>query len=166
MVATVWEAGRGMHWTAKSWAKTSVKSRKIRGIKIAPTATCVKGNCKGCHSCCMEIILIYYLVKMLTGSQYFEIFKQHILQQSRVFQVTESHHSSHLPESELEPPLNFFLYTFYFKCGTELKGTPEKMEVALTWNVWYFRRKTGRLTVRTINRNTLATLPLNQVGMT
>lgn len=83
MVATVWEAGRGMHWTAKSWAKRSVKSRKIRGIKIAPTATCVKGNCKGCHSCCMEIILIYYLVKMLTGSQYFEIFKQHILQQSK-----------------------------------------------------------------------------------
>lgn len=62
MVATVWEAGRGTHWPAKSQAKRSVKSGKIRGIKIAPTATYVRGNCTGCYSCCFEIILIHYLV--------------------------------------------------------------------------------------------------------
>lgn len=72
---------------------------------------------------------------MLTGSQYFEIFKQHILQQSRRFQATESHHSSQLPETELQLPFNLFLYTSYFKCGTELTRTPKMMEVALTWNV-------------------------------
>lgn len=87
------------------------------------------------------------MLKMLTGSLYFVISKQHILEWSRVFQATESHHSSQLPEIALQPSLNFFLYTSYFKSGTELKGTPEKMEVALTWNVSHPRRKTGRPTV-------------------
>lgn len=43
MVATVWEAGRGMHRPAKSRAKRSVKGGKIRGIKIAPITQHVLG---------------------------------------------------------------------------------------------------------------------------
>lgn len=99
-----------MHRPAKSQAKRSVKGGKIRGIKIAPTQR-VRGICKDCYFCCFEITLIYCLVCkielipqlliMLTGSLHFEIFKQHIREQSRLFQATESHHSSQLPESEL-----------------------------------------------------------------
>lgn len=155
MVAAVWEAVRGMHQPGKSQAKRPVKGGKIRGIKIAPTQHVLGASVRADTSavlrspwyttwCVNRACSI--AVKNTDRSLHFEIFKEHILEQSRLFQASESHHSSQLPESELQPPLNLFLYTSYFKCGTELKRTPKKMEVALTWNVWYFRRKNGRLT--------------------
>lgn len=62
-------------------------------------------------------------------------------------QTTESHHASQLPEVGLQSHLHFFLYTYCSKRDTEVTGTPEQTELALMGDVWYSRRKTGRLTV-------------------